>query len=105
MVSDHIGRVLFVHGAFECMGTTICASIQPECSYHDLASAVPCFSSGFLLRPTMLPSAFAKMGATTLRSIGHVGRLQRVEDNDAQFVTAMDMLAEPRQDNKHWWRG
>jgi starvation-inducible DNA-binding protein len=41
-----------------------------------------------------------KIGGTTLRSIGHIGRLQRIEDNDANFVTAMDMLAELRDDNK-----
>jgi len=41
-----------------------------------------------------------KLGGTTLRSIGHIGRLQRVLDNDADFVTPMDMLAELRDDNK-----
>jgi starvation-inducible DNA-binding protein len=41
-----------------------------------------------------------KIGGTTVRSIGHIGRLQRVEDNDADFVTPMDMLAELRDDNK-----
>src|SRR5712692_10117069 len=41
-----------------------------------------------------------KIGGTTLRSIGHVGRLQRVADNDSDFVTPMDMLAESRDDNK-----
>ena len=41
-----------------------------------------------------------KIGGTTLRSIGHVARLQRVADNDADFVTPMDMLAELREDNK-----
>ena len=41
-----------------------------------------------------------KIGGTTLHSIGHIGRLQRVADNDANFVTAMDMLAELRDDNK-----
>jgi starvation-inducible DNA-binding protein len=41
-----------------------------------------------------------KIGATTLRSIGHVSRLQRILDNDADFVTPMDMLAELRDDNK-----
>jgi DNA-binding ferritin-like protein len=35
-----------------------------------------------------------KIGGTTLHSIGHIGRLQRVTDNDADFVTPMDMLAE-----------
>jgi len=41
-----------------------------------------------------------KIGGTTLRSIGHIGRLQRIQDNDADYVTAMDMLAELREDNK-----
>jgi len=41
-----------------------------------------------------------KIGGATLRSIGHIGRLQRIEDNDAEFVTPMDMLAELRDDNK-----
>ena len=40
-----------------------------------------------------------KIGGTTLRSIGHIARLQRVEDNDADFVTPHAMLAELRQDN------
>ena len=41
-----------------------------------------------------------KIGGTTLRSIGHIARLQRVLDNDADFVTPRDMLAELRDDNK-----
>jgi starvation-inducible DNA-binding protein len=41
-----------------------------------------------------------KIGGTTIRSIGHISRLQRVQDNDADFVTPMDMLAELRDDNK-----
>ena len=41
-----------------------------------------------------------KIGGTTLRSIGHIGRLQRFLDNDADFVTPQDMLAELRDDNR-----
>jgi len=41
-----------------------------------------------------------KIGGTTLRSIGHIARLQRVLDNDADFVSPQDMLAELRDDNK-----
>ena len=41
-----------------------------------------------------------KIGGTTLRSIGQIARLQRVLDNDADFVAPMDMLAELRDDNK-----
>jgi starvation-inducible DNA-binding protein len=41
-----------------------------------------------------------KIGRTTLRSIGQIGRLQRFLDNDADYVTPRDMLAELREDNK-----
>src|SRR5580698_6821025 len=41
-----------------------------------------------------------KTGGTTLRSIGHIARLQRIKDNDADFVDAQDMLAELREDNQ-----
>lgn len=41
-----------------------------------------------------------KLGGTTVRSIGHIGRLQRVLDNDADYVTPSDMLAELRDDNE-----
>lgn len=40
-----------------------------------------------------------KLGGTTLRSIGHIARTQRVLDNDAEFVEPSDMLAELRDDN------
>ena len=40
-----------------------------------------------------------KIGATTLRSIGHIARLQRIEDNERDFVPARQMLAELHQDN------
>src|SRR6266581_630915 len=35
----------------------------------------------------------------TLHSIGHIVRLQRLLDNDAEYVTPLDMLAELREDN------
>ncbi|HMU61738.1 MAG TPA: DNA starvation/stationary phase protection protein [Gemmatimonadales bacterium] len=41
-----------------------------------------------------------KVGGLTIRSIGHIGRLQRVSDNDADYVDAADMLSELREDNK-----
>ncbi|ANY17135.1 Dps family protein [Bordetella pseudohinzii] len=41
-----------------------------------------------------------KIGGTTLRSIGHIARMQRVLDNDADYVQPLDMLAELRDDNK-----
>ncbi|MFL6725900.1 MAG: Dps family protein [Sphingomicrobium sp.] len=41
-----------------------------------------------------------KIGGRTLHSIGHVARLQRLLDNDAEYVTPLDMMAELREDNK-----
>jgi starvation-inducible DNA-binding protein len=41
-----------------------------------------------------------KIGGTTLHSISQISRLQRVLDNDADYVTPQDMLAELRDDNK-----
>lgn len=40
-----------------------------------------------------------KTGGTTLRSIGHIARLQQIKDNDAEFVAPGAMLAELRDDN------
>jgi len=41
-----------------------------------------------------------KIGGTTIRSIGHVARLQRLSDNDADYVDPLGMLAELREDNR-----
>lgn len=41
-----------------------------------------------------------KLGGTTLRSIGDIARMQRILDNDADFVEPTDMLAELCEDNK-----
>ena len=41
-----------------------------------------------------------KVGGLTIRSIGQIGRLQRILDNDAEYVSALDMIAELREDNK-----
>jgi starvation-inducible DNA-binding protein len=48
-----------------------------------------------------------KIGGTTLRSVGHIARLQRLLDNDAEFVSPQAMLAELRDDNRQltaWMR-
>jgi starvation-inducible DNA-binding protein len=41
-----------------------------------------------------------KTGGNTLRSIGHIARMQRIKDNDADYVDPKDMLAELREDNQ-----
>ncbi len=40
-----------------------------------------------------------KVGGNTIRSVGHIARLQRIKDNDADYVEPLDMLAELREDN------
>jgi starvation-inducible DNA-binding protein len=35
-----------------------------------------------------------KTGGSTLRSIGHIARIQRIKDNDAEYVDPLDMLAD-----------
>jgi starvation-inducible DNA-binding protein len=41
-----------------------------------------------------------KIGGTTIRSIGQICRIQRLADNDADFVTPADMLSELHEDEK-----
>ena len=41
-----------------------------------------------------------KLGGRTLTSIGQISRLQRVLDNDAEYVEPGDMLAELCEDNR-----
>src|SRR5437879_1165982 len=41
-----------------------------------------------------------KIGGATLRSIGQIAGMQRVEDNDAEFVPPREMLRELMADNK-----
>ena len=41
-----------------------------------------------------------KIGGVTVRSIGHIARLQRISDNDTEYVDPLDMLAELREDNQ-----
>ncbi len=41
-----------------------------------------------------------KLGQTTLRSIGHIAKLQSIKDNDEALVAPLDMLRELEQDNK-----
>jgi starvation-inducible DNA-binding protein len=45
-----------------------------------------------------------KLGGTTLRSVGDIARHQRLRDNDAEAVDALDMLNELRDDNRQLTR-
>src|SRR3954470_1732775 len=41
-----------------------------------------------------------KIGGSTITSIGHIAKLQRISDNDAAYVEPEDMLAELCEDSK-----
>src|SRR5258706_5750027 len=41
-----------------------------------------------------------KIGGTTIRSIGQIAKLQRIQDNDAPYVDPLDLLAEQHEDHK-----
>ena len=45
-----------------------------------------------------------KVGGTTIRSIGHIARCQRVRDNDEACIRPDDMLDELRTDNEFFWQ-
>ena len=42
-----------------------------------------------------------KLGGTTLRSIGQIGKLQTIQDNNESYVPPREMLRELMEDNKH----
>src|SRR5215212_7909643 len=48
----------------------------------------------------ILAERVRKIGGTTIRSIGHIAQLQRLRDNDEDFVLPGDMLCELMADNK-----
>ena len=48
----------------------------------------------------VLAERVRKIGGTTIRSIGHIAKLQRIHDNDDEIVLPGDMLAELMADNK-----
>ena len=48
----------------------------------------------------VLAERVRKVGGTTIRSIGHIAKLQRLKDNDEDFVEPGDMLCELMADNK-----
>jgi starvation-inducible DNA-binding protein len=48
----------------------------------------------------ILAERVRKIGGRTIRSIGHIAKLQRVKDNDEEIVLPGDMLNELMADNK-----
>jgi len=66
-------------------------------SYHLLLDDQ---SEGLQESIDILAERVRKIGGTTIRSIGQIASLQRIKDNDEDFVPAHDMLKELMEDNK-----
>lgn len=66
-------------------------------SYHALLDDQ---SSQLFAMTDALAERVRKLGGSTLRSIGHIARLQRLADNDADLVQPEGMLAELCEDNR-----
>ncbi|GBQ71247.1 transcriptional regulator starvation/low temperature inducible DNA-binding protein [Ameyamaea chiangmaiensis NBRC 103196] len=64
--------------------------------YHELLDAQ---SDQIFAMTDPLAERARKIGGTTLHSVGEIARLKRIPDNDAEYVTPEDMLAELREDN------
>jgi starvation-inducible DNA-binding protein len=56
-------------------------------------------ASQLLAMTDQIAERMRKLGSVTLRSVGHISRLQRVKDNDASYVRPFDMLSELMHDN------
>ena len=46
----------------------------------------------------ILAERVRRIGGTTIRSIGHIAKLQRIKDNDKAYVPAIDMLLDKHED-------
>jgi starvation-inducible DNA-binding protein len=68
--------------------------------FHDYHLLLDEQSDQILAVTDAIAERVRKIGGTTLRSIGHIARVQRIFDNNAGFVTPLDMLAELRDDNR-----
>lgn len=49
----------------------------------------------------VLAERLRKLGATTLHSIGHIGQLQTIKDDNDEFVEPVEMVRRLMEDNRH----
>lgn len=67
--------------------------------FHSIHEMLDEQSDQIIAATDPLAERVRKLGGTTLRSLGQAAKMTRISDNDAEFVTAEDMLAELREDN------
>jgi starvation-inducible DNA-binding protein len=69
--------------------------------FHDYHVMLDEQSEAIFATTDQLAERVRKLGGTTLRSIGQVGKLQTIQDNNESYVPPRDMLRELMDDNKH----
>jgi starvation-inducible DNA-binding protein len=67
--------------------------------FHDYHLLLDEQSEQILARTDAIAERVRKNGGVTRHSIGQIARLQRIVDNDEEFVVAQQMLAELCEDN------
>ena len=69
--------------------------------FHDYHEMLDQQSEAIFATTDQLAERVRKLGASTLHSIGEIGKRQSIKDNDRDFVEPADMLKELMEDNKH----
>jgi starvation-inducible DNA-binding protein len=70
-------------------------------SFRDYHHLLDVHASQLLAMTDAIAERVRKIGGATIRSVGHIARLQRVTDNDVDSVEARHMLSELQRDNLH----
>ena len=69
--------------------------------FHDYHIMLDEQSDAIFATTDQLAERVRKIGGATLRSIGHIAKLQTIQDNNEQYVPPREMLRELMEDNKH----
>jgi starvation-inducible DNA-binding protein len=69
--------------------------------FHDYHLMLDEQSEAIFATTDQLAERVRKLGGTTLKSIGQVGELQTIQDNNEDYVPPREMLRELMEDNKH----
>jgi starvation-inducible DNA-binding protein len=69
--------------------------------FHDYHLMLDEQSDAIFATTDQLAERVRKLGGTTLRSIGQIGKMQSIKDNNESYVPPREMLRELMEDNKH----
>jgi starvation-inducible DNA-binding protein len=69
--------------------------------FHDYHLMLDGQSDAIFATTDQLAERVRKLGGATLRSIGEIGKLQTIQDNNESYVPPREMLRELMEDNKH----